>query len=885
MENPAVIPPTVVEDLGILFERNPLAMWLFDRETLRILAVNDAAVAEYGYSREEFLSLTVEQIPSPEELLRLRAALAGPADGRLQQGERRHLRRDGTLLDVEVATQDLALRGRPVRLVMAMNVTARRRAADRLALLHSVTSALGEAITPDEVARVVVDRGVAALGAQSGAFAILDRSGSALEVVRAVGYPAEIVERFRHLPLDAAFPLADAAREALPIFLDREADRAARYPHLAEIRRSNGAGPMAAVPVLIAGRAIGALGLNFPHGAALGEEERAAILNLAQQSAQALHRTRLFQEERRSREAAERLQALTAALSQAVTEDGVADVVVHHGISALGAAAGMLVRPAGGGRLDVVRSAGYAPALLEAFGSLPAEGETPLAEAFRTGEPVLIPSAAAAAQRYPGLAEVWRMVGEEARAAVPLTLRGRRLGVLGFAFPGERDFPEGERAFLLVLAQQAAQALERASLYAALERSRDDARLLADASRTLTSSLDYQETLATVARLAVPAFADWCAVDLLAADSTIERVAVMHASPDLLAWAREVQDSVAPRLDDPAGIGAVIRTGEPSFAPEITGELIAATAPTPLHAEVWRRMRLSSAITVPMVVRGRILGALTFLQAESGRHYTPEDLELASELGQRAAVAVENARLYTGAHEARAEAERASHAKSQFLAVMSHELRTPLNAVLGYADLLDAEVAGPLNEKQHAQLDRLQGSARHLCDLIDQVLGFARIEAGREEVRLATADLADLAREAAGLLQPLAAQRGLHVAVEVPDHPVPVETDPGRVRQILLNLLGNAIKYSEQGRVELRVLRDGGSLLCRVRDSGVGIDACDLERIFEPFTQVDQSTTRRVGGTGLGLPISRRLARLLGGDIVVESARGVGSTFTLRLPG
>jgi PAS domain S-box-containing protein len=223
-------------------------MWLFDRETLRILAVNDAAVAEYGYSREEFLSLTVEQIRPPEELLRLRAALAGPADGRLQEGERRHLRRDGTVIDVAVATQDLTLGGRPVRVVMAMNVAARRRAAERLALPHSVTAALGEAITPDEVARVVVDRGVAALGAQSGSFAILDPSGSALEVVRAVGYPAEIVERFRRLPLDSAFPLADAAREALPIFLVGEADRAVRYPHLAEIRRSNGAGSMAAVP-------------------------------------------------------------------------------------------------------------------------------------------------------------------------------------------------------------------------------------------------------------------------------------------------------------------------------------------------------------------------------------------------------------------------------------------------------------------------------------------------------------------------------------------------------------------------------------------------------------------------------------------------------------
>lgn len=236
------------------------------------------------------------------------------------------------------------------------------------------------------------------------------------------------------------------------------------------------------------------------------------------------------------------------------------------------------------------------------------------------------------------------------------------------------------------------------------------------------------------------------------------------------------------------------------------------------------------------------------------------------------------------AEAARAAADEANRAKSKFLAVMSHELRTPLNAILGYSDLLEAEVAGRINDGQRQQIQRIQQSALHLLELINRLLSFSRIEADREEVTLERVDLAGLARDAAALIEPQAAEQGLELRVVVPDDVVLADTDPGKVRQMLLNLLSNAVKFTEEGEVEFMMTVRDEEVLFVVRDTGSGIPKEDHQRIFEAFAQADQTRTRRRGGTGLGLSVSRELARLLGGDIEVESAPGVGSTFTIRLP-
>jgi signal transduction histidine kinase len=243
----------------------------------------------------------------------------------------------------------------------------------------------------------------------------------------------------------------------------------------------------------------------------------------------------------------------------------------------------------------------------------------------------------------------------------------------------------------------------------------------------------------------------------------------------------------------------------------------------------------------------------------------------------QAAVGIETARLFH-------EAEQASLAKSQFIATMSHELRTPLNAILGYVDLLMLGVPEPVAEPAQQHIGRIRTSARHLLQLIDSILSFARMEAGREEIHLETVDLRHLTRDSVELLEPLARRRGLDFDCHVPDTAVAVQTDSAKVRQILFNLISNAIKFTDQGRVGVRMETAKEHAVIHVQDTGVGIAEDELARIFEPFRQVEGSLTRSAGGTGLGLSVARNLADLLGGTLSVESRVGSGSTFTLRLP-
>lgn len=231
-------------------------------------------------------------------------------------------------------------------------------------------------------------------------------------------------------------------------------------------------------------------------------------------------------------------------------------------------------------------------------------------------------------------------------------------------------------------------------------------------------------------------------------------------------------------------------------------------------------------------------------------------------------------------------AEAANKTKSDFLASMSHELRTPLGGIAGYADLMLEGIAGPLTDVQKHHATRIKNVARHLLSIVDEILTFSRLHAGREQVHLAEVDAARIARDAAAVLEPVMRAKGLELTLDLPTTPVPIITDDVKVRQVLINLLGNAAKFVDRGRVTLRVaLGDADDTVSfAVIDTGPGISPDNHQRVFEPFTQVDASLTRRSQGTGLGLPVSRQLARLLGGDLTLRSEPGAGSSFTLILP-
>ncbi|HET9984382.1 MAG TPA: GAF domain-containing protein [Longimicrobiales bacterium] len=410
----------------------------------------------------------------------------------------------------------------------------------------------------------------------------------------------------------------------------------------------------------------------------------------------------------------------------------------------------------------------------------------------------------------------------------------------------------------------------------AAERSRAEEalRLLAEVGSVLASSLDYRTTLANVARLAIPTFADGCLVDVVE-EGEIRRVAAAHADPAKQELLDELRRRYPIGWESRRPPAVALRTGKPEIVPQISEEMLLSRVDDPEEVRLLRKMGVRSFIALPLVARGQKLGAMTL--ASASRSYGPADLPLAEELARRAALAIDNARV----HE---EALAASKAKSDFLAVMSHELRTPLTAIVGYTDLLAAEIAGPLTEKQKEQLGRIILRTQDLLRIIEEILAYSDMETGRETVHLEPVDVAELVGAVAELVAPLAAEKRLAFHVVAPERPILVEADRAKVRHILLDLLSNAVKFTERGAVTLEAMLEDGSLVFRVRDTGIGIRPEDRERIFEAFVQVEDAMTREKGGTGLGLAVARRLARMLAGDITVESEVGKGSTFTVRLP-
>ncbi|MBA3338854.1 MAG: GAF domain-containing sensor histidine kinase [Geodermatophilaceae bacterium] len=307
---------------------------------------------------------------------------------------------------------------------------------------------------------------------------------------------------------------------------------------------------------------------------------------------------------------------------------------------------------------------------------------------------------------------------------------------------------------------------------------------------------------------------------------------------------------------------------------------------SPHHGMPSGHLPVRSYLAVPVISReAEVLGGLFFGHSEAGV-FTQRAERLASGIAAWAAVSMDNARLYDAERRARSDAETANKAKSEFLANMSHELRTPLNAIGGYSDLLLAEIRGPINPAQRLDIERIVRSQRHLLGLINDILNFAKIEAGRVQFTPVNVSMNAAIGSLEALVAPQLEEKQLRYAYRCSDASLTAFVDADRLQQILLNLISNAVKFTPPAGsilVECHAMAD--RMLVSVRDTGIGIPAEKLETIFEPFVQLDRGQSPSIAGTGLGLAISRDLARAMGGDITAESAVDVGSTFTLSLPG
>jgi signal transduction histidine kinase len=446
----------------------------------------------------------------------------------------------------------------------------------------------------------------------------------------------------------------------------------------------------------------------------------------------------------------------------------------------------------------------------------------------------------------------------------------------------------------------------------------DHLSFLTEASRKLAGSLDYEGTLTTIAGMSMPLLDAWVMVDVIDDNGDIRRLTVQHPDPDKQEAARALHTLYRPVAGEVPDVARVIQQGRAEVASEISPEVLAAHARDAKQRALLETLSTQAYLSVPMVAHGSVWGAITYVAPQEGRRFSDADREIAEDLASRAAMAIESARLHRTANAAREEthaaiaaAEEAGRRKSEFLATMSHEFRTPLNAILGYAQLLDMGVLGPTTSAQNAHLERLQASARHLLQLVDDVLDVAKVDADRLDVRQDVLMTGAAVVAATALVHPQATAKGIRLFDL--NHNAPGAAylgDERRVRQILVNLLSNAVKFTPPGG-EVTVIcgatnePDPGAQLgdresapslseapsagrpwayIRVNDSGPGIAPQFMSRLFEPFVQADGALTREKGGTGLGLAISRRLARRMGGDITVRSKLGSGAAFTLWLP-
>lgn len=304
----------------------------------------------------------------------------------------------------------------------------------------------------------------------------------------------------------------------------------------------------------------------------------------------------------------------------------------------------------------------------------------------------------------------------------------------------------------------------------------------------------------------------------------------------------------------------------------------------PHLVESRRAVGAGAAAAIPMIIDGRMLGGLGF-NFPMGRVIDDDDVQFMTTLAQQCAQGIERARLYEAEKHARALAEEANKAKSDFLTTMSHELRTPLNAIGGYADLIQAGIRGPVTEDQLLDLERIKRSQRHLLSLINDVLNFAKLQAGIVHVVDVEFDVDNVASQVEELVMPQILERKLSYRFVTSMHKCTCHGDPEKVEQILLNLLSNAVKFTEPGgAITVSVEYTPASVMVNVSDTGSGISRDKLDVVFEPFVQLNRTKSRANEGTGLGLAISRDLARAMGGDLEVSSEVGRGSIFTLRLP-
>jgi len=501
----------------------------------------------------------------------------------------------------------------------------------------------------------------------------------------------------------------------------------------------------------------------------------------------------------------------------------------------------------------------------------------PILDAIRDGVPVWIESCRQLELRYPEIFKIFSRGGESSLACLPLIAQGRCVGGLALNFDRAHHLLESERAFFEVIAWYAAQAIERARLYAAEQRARVAAEarqrrseFLAESDSVL-ASLDPQAIL-RIASKAVPRIAECCAIIL---DDEIKRgipPTVTHVDPARRSQILAIHERNRTHGEPDVGLRAALRTGRPQLVRSVTPELIRTRIRDPELADLYVQSGVTSWMIAPIAVRERTLGALLLCRIESDQLYDDEDLAMAEELGRKLGMALDNARLYL-------EVREDDRLKDEFLAMLSHELRNPLVPIVAASDLMD------LDGSEHFVQERrlIRRNTEHLVRLVDDLFDIARITRGNITVVNELCELSDLVREAVDVAFPLIDERGHRLLVGATRRQFLVLVDRIRIVQAIANLLTNAAKYTEPGgTITVTVDGDDETTFVSVLDTGIGISAELLPHVFDIFVQ---GPDRSRGGLGIGLTVVKRVVELNGGTVTAASAGPrKGSELVIRLP-
>jgi PAS domain S-box-containing protein len=692
--------------------------------------------------------------------------------------------------------------------------------------LFLLAARLSEATTPGEVAEVTFREGLVAVGADAGSLGMLEEDGGepAVRMVHSQGYGAETMAAHQRFPLSAGRPVSDALVTRRPVLISSAAEWATRYPDTAEAARASGYEAFAALPIVLGERAVASVSFSFREPREFDAETRAYLEMIARICSHALERARAHEAESRAHER-------TATIVESIADGFVAFDRELRFTYVNRRAAEMWGRPPS----DLL---GRTP--METF---PEHADSPVAVFLQR---------ALEAQQVATLEEY-----------SPTIRRWIEL----------RAYPSGDGGIVAFFQDVTAR-----------RRSQEANAFLAEASRLLSASSDYDATLKNLAQAAVPRLGDWCAVDVLddPASTTwppaIRRVAVVHQDPEKIALGARMVREYPTDWSNPDGMARVIRDGASLFVPVVSEAMIQASARDARHLELMRALQFNSIMAVPITARGRVLGNLTLCMTESGRRFEDADRELAEDLGRRAGVAIDNARLLR-------DAEAANATKTEFLRTISHELRQPLNATVSFLQLWELGLRGPLTDEQREDLTRVQRNQRHLLAMIEDLLSFTRLEAGRLEVERTRVVMDDALSSLESMIAPQMSAKGVTFTYVSCDASLVALADRERTVQICLNLLTNAMRATPRGgRVRMECQASGESISVIVSDTGVGIPAEKMESIFSPFTQLGRALNQPKEGAGLGLAIARGLAEAMGGTLSATSSEGIGSTFVLELP-